>query len=167
MLTADGGGKVPVLAGSLLGRVARSLLSWVRFAARTPGVSIRPVEVNAGHGALLLDGQHRVIGVWALDIAGEEIRGVRSVVNPDKLAHLGPTAAFSALLRSRPAKGSSLADPGNVKQTERNEYRRCGHSRPAQCEEVSWQHNTRLTKPKFDSESTSWLRRFAAQTSRV
>jgi RNA polymerase sigma-70 factor (TIGR02957 family) len=104
VLTGDGGGKVPALARSLRGRsrVARTLLNWVRLAARIPGVSMRPVEVNAGPGALLLDGQDRVIGVLSLDIAGEEIRSVRSIVNPDKLAHLGPTADFNSLLRSRP-----------------------------------------------------------------
>ena len=59
---------------------------------------MRPVEVNAGPGALVLDGQDRLIGVWALDIAGEEIQGVRSVVNPDKLRHLGPTGDFNSLL---------------------------------------------------------------------
>ena len=102
VLTGDGGGKVPALARSLRGRsrVARTLLNWVRLAARISGVSMRPVEVNAGPGALLLDGQGRVIGVWALDIAGEEIQSVRAIVNPDKLAHLGPTADFNALLRS-------------------------------------------------------------------
>jgi RNA polymerase sigma-70 factor (ECF subfamily) len=99
VLTGDGGGKVPTLARSLRGRsrVARILLDWLRRVARA-GVSMRPVEVNAGPGALLLDGQDRLIGVWALDITGEEIQGVRSIVNPDKLAHLGPIGDFNALL---------------------------------------------------------------------
>jgi RNA polymerase sigma-70 factor (TIGR02957 family) len=102
VLTGDGGGKVPALARSLRGRsrVARTLLDWLRRVARA-GVAMRPVEVNAGPGALLLDGQERVIGVWALEIAGEEIQGVRSIVNPDKLAHLGPTGDFNSLLRSQ------------------------------------------------------------------
>jgi hypothetical protein len=99
-LTGDGGGKVPALARLLRGRsrVARTLLDWVKRLARIPGGSTRPVEVNAGPGALLLDGQDRLIGVWALDIAGGEIQGVRSIVNPDKLAHLGPTGDFNSLL---------------------------------------------------------------------
>jgi RNA polymerase sigma-70 factor (ECF subfamily) len=101
VLTGDGGGKVPALARSLRGRsrVARALLNWVRLAARIPGVSMRPVEVNAGPGALLLDGQGRIISVWALDIAGEEIQSVGAIVNPDKLAHLGPTADLNSLRR--------------------------------------------------------------------
>src|SRR5262249_33985186 len=83
VLTGDGGGKVPALARSLRGRgrVARTLMDWVQRFVRTPGVSMRPVEVNAGPGALLLDGQDRIIGVWALDISASGIQGVRSVVN--------------------------------------------------------------------------------------
>jgi RNA polymerase sigma-70 factor (TIGR02957 family) len=102
-LTADGGGKVPALARSLRGRtrVARMLVNyWGRF-ARVPGVSLRPVEVNGGPGALLLDPQQRVIGVVALDIAGGQITGISGIVNPDKLTHLGPVADYSSLLRSR------------------------------------------------------------------
>ena len=66
-LTGDGGGKVPALARSLRGRnrVARTLINWVRLAARLPGVSWRPVEVNGGPGALFLDEQQRLIGVGA------------------------------------------------------------------------------------------------------
>jgi hypothetical protein len=67
---------------------------------RIPGVSLRAVEVNGSPGALFVDGQERVIAVWALDIAGEEIRGVAGIINPDKLAHLGPVADVASLLRS-------------------------------------------------------------------
>jgi RNA polymerase sigma-70 factor (ECF subfamily) len=99
-LTGDGGGKVPALARSLQGRgrVAWTLVNWVRAGARIPGASLRPVEVNGGPGALLLDGKERLIGVWALEIAGGYIRGIKSVVNPDKLAHLGPTADWANAL---------------------------------------------------------------------
>jgi RNA polymerase sigma-70 factor (ECF subfamily) len=90
-LTGDGGGKVPALARSLRGRnrVARTLINWIRAGSRIPGVSWRPVEVNGGAGALFLDAQQRAIGVWALDIADGEVKSINSVVNPDKLAHLG------------------------------------------------------------------------------
>ena len=103
VLTGDGGGKVPALARSLRGRnrVARTLLNWVRLAARIPGVSLRPVEVNGGPGALLLDGQQRLIGVWVVQIAGAQIQSISSIVNPDKLAHLGPVGNMASLLRSQ------------------------------------------------------------------
>jgi RNA polymerase sigma-70 factor (TIGR02957 family) len=101
-LTADGGGKVPALARSLRGRnrVARTLVKGLRQISRFPGVSLRPVEVNGGPGALFLDGQERLIGVVALDIAGGQIRSFRAIWNPDKLAHLGPVADVQSLLRS-------------------------------------------------------------------
>jgi RNA polymerase sigma-70 factor (ECF subfamily) len=100
-LTGDGGGKVPALARSLHGRsrVARTLINWLRLGTRIPGV-LRPVEVNGGPGALYLDGQERLVGVLALDIAGGQVRSISSVVNPDKLRHLGPVGDFRSLLRS-------------------------------------------------------------------
>lgn len=101
-LTGDGGGRVPALARSLhgRGRVARTLMIWIRLAARMPGVSWRPVEVNGGPGALFLDAGQRLIGVLALDIAGGQITSIASIVNPDKLAHLGPVADLRSLLKS-------------------------------------------------------------------
>jgi RNA polymerase sigma-70 factor (ECF subfamily) len=100
-LTGDGGGKVPALARSLRGRnrVARTLINWLRLGTRVPGV-LRPVEVNGGPGALFLDGQQRLIGVLALDIAGGQITSISGIVNPDKLTHLGPVGDFRSLLRS-------------------------------------------------------------------
>ena len=101
-LTGDGGGKVPTLARTLRGRnrVARTLINGIRQAtARLPGVSLRPVEVNGGPGALILDPQQRLIGVWALDMAGGQITSISSIVNPDKLTHLGPVADLRPLLR--------------------------------------------------------------------
>ena len=101
-LTGDGGGKVPALARSLRGRnrVARTVITWLRRVARPPGVSLRVVEVNGGPGALLLDEQQRLIAVVALDIAGGQITSISSIVNPDKLAHLGPVGDVGSLLRS-------------------------------------------------------------------
>jgi hypothetical protein len=101
-LTGDGGGKVPALARVLQGRsrVARTLINWIKQGRRVPGGSIRPVEVNGGPGALLSDGQDRVISVWALDVSAGQITAISSVVNPDKLGHLGPVANINELLRA-------------------------------------------------------------------
>jgi RNA polymerase sigma-70 factor (TIGR02957 family) len=99
-LTGDGGGKVPTLARSLRGRsrVARALIKSV--VARLPEVSLSRTEVNGGPGALYLDAQQRLIGVVALDIAGGQITSISSIVNPDKLKHLGPIGDFGSLVRS-------------------------------------------------------------------
>jgi RNA polymerase sigma-70 factor (ECF subfamily) len=48
---------------------------------------------------MALDAEDRLIGVIALDIAEGRVQGVRSIVNPDKLDHLGPVADLRALLR--------------------------------------------------------------------
>jgi hypothetical protein len=77
-----------------------TLINWLSLGTRLPGVSLLPVEVNGGPGALVLDGQQRLIGVLALDIAGGQITSISSIANPDKLTHLGPIGDFGALLRS-------------------------------------------------------------------
>jgi RNA polymerase sigma-70 factor (TIGR02957 family) len=101
-LTGDGGGKVPALARSLRGRnrVARTLTAWSRVRARIPGISLHPVEVNGGAGALFLDEQQRLIAVWSLEISGGQVTGIRSIVNPDKLRHLGPVGDFGSLFKA-------------------------------------------------------------------
>jgi RNA polymerase sigma-70 factor (ECF subfamily) len=100
-LTGDGGGKVPALARSLRGRsrVARMLLDWAHLAARAPGGSLRPVEVNGGPGALYLDAQQRLLAVVALEVAGGQVTSISAILNPDKLARLGPVGDFGSLLR--------------------------------------------------------------------
>jgi RNA polymerase sigma-70 factor (ECF subfamily) len=108
-LTGDGGGKAPALARSLRGRnrVARTLINyWGNLAARLPGVSLRPVEVNGGPGALYLDTQQRLIAVVALDIADSQITSISAIVNPDKLAHLGPVGNFGSLLTDHRLRSS-------------------------------------------------------------
>ena len=99
-LRGDGGGKVPALARALSGRsrVAKTLLAWMRVRARIPGTHIRQVEVNGQPGGLFLDAEGRLVGVMALEIAGGQVRGVNSVVNPDKLRHVGPLGDWRAML---------------------------------------------------------------------
>ena len=101
VLQGDGGGKVPALARALhgAGRVARTLANWARQAERVGGVTVRRIDVNGQPGAMLADAEGKLIAVMALDIEDDRIQGVRSVVNPDKLRHLGPVADMRALLR--------------------------------------------------------------------
>jgi RNA polymerase sigma-70 factor (ECF subfamily) len=107
VLTGDGGGRVPALARSLHGRerVARTLRNWLRLGVRVPGAAMRPVEVNGAPGALLLDGAGRLLAVWVLEIADGKVKAINSIVNPDKLAHLGPVANLGAVLRPPPHAG--------------------------------------------------------------
>jgi RNA polymerase sigma-70 factor (TIGR02957 family) len=102
VLRGDGGGKAPALARALHGRarVARTLTAWLRAATRS-GITWRREEVNGQPGALFLDREHGLIGVLVLDVAEGQIQSVSSIVNPDKLQHLGPLANLDALLRER------------------------------------------------------------------
>ncbi len=113
VLTGDGGGKVPALARALHGRtrVAGALVNWIKWGSRVPGASLRPVEVNGAPGALLLDGEERLVAVWALEVSGGEITGVSSIINPEKLGHLGPVADVRALLEvATRGRGRSSSD---------------------------------------------------------
>jgi RNA polymerase sigma-70 factor (TIGR02957 family) len=103
VLRGDGGGKAPALKRAVHGRarVARTLIAGLRVAARFGGITPRREEVNGQPGALLLDRDGGLIGVMILDVAEGQIQGVSSIVNPDKLQHLGPVADLSALLRER------------------------------------------------------------------
>jgi RNA polymerase sigma-70 factor (ECF subfamily) len=64
-------------------------------------MQIRPTEINGSPGALYLDERQRLIVVVALEVAGGQITSIKSIVNPEKLAHLGPTADLDPLLRTR------------------------------------------------------------------
>ncbi len=100
--TGDGGGKVPALARTLRGRsrVANTLMGWLHPDTRIPGLSLRLVEVNGGPGWVCRDDQQRLVSVVALEIASGQIQSIKSVVNPDKLRHLGPLGDWASLVRS-------------------------------------------------------------------
>jgi RNA polymerase sigma-70 factor (TIGR02957 family) len=89
----DGGGKGQALREPLHGseRVARFLLGLFRRAQKE-GIYGVPALVNGQPGAVIYDAGGRVASVFALDIADGLVQAVRSVVNPDKLQHLGPTS---------------------------------------------------------------------------
>jgi len=102
VLRGDGGGKAPALKRALHGRarVARTLIAGLRALTRF-GITSRREEVNGQPGALFLDREGRLIAVMSLEVAEGQIQGVSSIVNPDKLRHLGPLADLHALLRER------------------------------------------------------------------
>jgi RNA polymerase sigma-70 factor (TIGR02957 family) len=102
VLRGDGGGKAPALARAVYGRAraARTLIKNLRARTRF-GITSRREEVNGRPGAVFFDREGRLISVMSLDIAEGQIQSVNSVVNPDKLQHLGPLADLDALLRKQ------------------------------------------------------------------
>ncbi len=103
VLHGDGGGKAPALKHAVHGRakVARTVIAGRRAGSRFGGFTSRREEVNGQPGALFFDREGRLAGVMILDVADGQIQAVSSIVNPDKLRHLGPVADLRALLRER------------------------------------------------------------------
>jgi RNA polymerase sigma-70 factor (ECF subfamily) len=99
-LVADGGGKAPAFARSVIGadNVARVLAFnfpvLVKIDAR-----VEPHELNGQPGAILRDRNDKIVGTVTLDVLGGRIQTIRAVVNPDKLGHMGPVADGWALAR--------------------------------------------------------------------
>jgi RNA polymerase sigma-70 factor (ECF subfamily) len=95
-VTMHGGGLPQPIQGRV--RVARTLRAGMRATTRLGGVSLREVSVNGQPGAMMFDPSERLIAVLALDIAeGGQIQTVTSVIDADKLRHLGPLADLGPL----------------------------------------------------------------------
>jgi len=99
-LVGDGGGRAPQLARAVVGaeNVARLLASVFPRMARI-GVTCEPHEVNGLPGAIFRDRDGRVLHTMALDVLDGRIQAIRTVINPDKLGHVGPVADAWAIHR--------------------------------------------------------------------
>jgi RNA polymerase sigma-70 factor (ECF subfamily) len=106
VMYGDGGGKAPAVAAPVHGRqgVARFLLGLGRQARHT-GTRLRAATINGQPGALAMDPDGRLVGAVCLDIADGQVQTVRSIVNPDKLRHLGPVGDLTRLLGDRGPAG--------------------------------------------------------------
>ncbi len=99
----DGGGKAPQWMRVVFGidKVSRMFAGLGRRFAGS-GVQVERHEVNGQPGAVLRDAEDKVINVMTLDVVDGRIRVIRSVINPDKLHHIGPVADAWALMRQTP-----------------------------------------------------------------
>ena len=88
-LYGDGGGKAQAIREPLVGalRVAKALIGW-RPMTLDHGVTYRVAAVNGEPGIVYYWPDGRVAGVQELEIADDVVVAVRTVLNPDKLAHL-------------------------------------------------------------------------------
>ena len=93
IMVGDGGGKAWAATRPFHGpqRVARFMLGLARRGPKL-GARVELTWVNGQPGAVTYDADDRIISVFALDIADGLVHMVRSVVNPDKLHHLGPVS---------------------------------------------------------------------------
>ena len=85
----DGGGKAPSMPKPLVGaeRVAKALIGWGRQ-ARAQGIVHRPALVNGEPGLVFYGPDGRAVWVAGLEIADGVVVAVRSILNPDKVAHV-------------------------------------------------------------------------------
>ena len=99
-MVGDSGGKAPLWAKGVLGgtNVARVLTSTMPWFFEIGGSFERRV-VNGQPGAIFRDRNGLVLNTWALDIQGGRVQAIRTVLNPDKLAHLGTVADAYEILR--------------------------------------------------------------------
>jgi RNA polymerase sigma-70 factor (ECF subfamily) len=91
----DGGGKATAIAEPLYGRdqIAAFLLAIFERNLQL-GLIFEPVQVNGRPGIISRDRHGNVVSVLSVDVADGVIQTLRSVVNPDKLKHLGPVSDF-------------------------------------------------------------------------
>jgi len=101
VMHGDGGGKVPSIARPLVGadRVSRAWANWAKQGLRL-AARFEMTVVNGQPGALLKTADGLLLTVVSLDIVDGRVKEIRSILNPDKLDHLGPAADANELLRA-------------------------------------------------------------------
>jgi len=115
-MIGDGGGKAPQWGKHIIGavNVARVLAAIIGPLVRI-GVEVEPHLVNGQQGAIVRDRDGKVINTLALDIVDGRIRTIRSVINPDKLGHVGPVAdAWAVMHEANRANRARLAADSDV-----------------------------------------------------
>ncbi len=102
VLYGDGGGKVPQWKGPIDGadRVAR-LFAGMGAQLGDVGLHLDLRRINGQPGALVRDRDGSVLAAWVLEISDGAVHTIRSVINPDKLRHIGPVADVVAITARR------------------------------------------------------------------
>ncbi|MEU6782281.1 RNA polymerase sigma-70 factor [Nonomuraea angiospora] len=99
-MVADSGGKAPQWGTGVFGaeNVVRLFAALAPLFARIGGV-VEPHQMNGQPGAIFRDRDGKVVNTWTLDILDGQVQAIRTVLNPDKLEHVGPVADAWATLR--------------------------------------------------------------------
>jgi RNA polymerase sigma-70 factor, ECF subfamily len=109
-LVGDGGGKARAIGRPLVGAtaVARAIASFYGQVEQL-GVKLEFVWVNGAPGFRTIDPDGLLLNVVAFDLAEGRVARIYSMLNPDKLGHLGPTSTLGL----RPSlKGSGTFTKG-------------------------------------------------------
>ncbi len=98
-LVGDSGAHAPrwrPIAGA--DRVAR-VMAWLQAACGRLGVVMEEHPLNGQPSAVFWDQSGRVLTTWSLDVVDTRVQMIRAVLNPEKLAHLGPVGHLGDMLR--------------------------------------------------------------------
>lgn len=109
VMIGDGGGQARAIPRPLVGAepIAKAFRAFGRMVDAW-GVTFAAVEVNGQPGFRTSGPDGRLVNVIALDVQDGRIRRVQSILNPEKLSHLGPVSDLGL----RPgAAGRSPASP--------------------------------------------------------
>ena len=103
----DGGGKVPQWYVPIVGaaNVAKLFAALGRQQQRL-GATFEPHEVNGQPGVIFRGPGGGVMSVMSFDIVNGRIATIRSVVNPDKLGHLGTVESLRDVMDAAPPRES-------------------------------------------------------------
>jgi RNA polymerase sigma-70 factor (ECF subfamily) len=90
VMVGDGGGKARALPKPMVGAqaVARALATFYKIADEW-GVTLHPAIVNGQPGFRSLAPDGRLVNVVQIDVADGRICRIHSMLNPDKLSHIG------------------------------------------------------------------------------
>jgi RNA polymerase sigma-70 factor (ECF subfamily) len=100
VLCGDGGGKAPQWTNPIAGAANISrVLAGLGGQLAERGGRLEMRQINGEPGAIVRSSAGEIISVFALEVVGDRVAALRSVINPDKLRHLGPVADVRGLLR--------------------------------------------------------------------
>ena len=95
----DGGGKVPQWYAPIVGaRDVARLFATMGRQMRRLGATFEPHEVNGQPGVVFRGPRGGVMSVMSFEVVDGRVATIRSVVNPDKLAHLGPVESLREVM---------------------------------------------------------------------
>ncbi|MFC5180419.1 RNA polymerase sigma-70 factor [Actinomadura harenae] len=112
-MVSDSGGKAPQWGKGVAGAAnVLRLLTAMSGPLAAVGVTVEPHGMNGQPGAIFRDPDGRILNTWTIDVLDGRVQAVRTVINPDKLAHLGPVADAWAV--SRAANAHRHGTPGRA-----------------------------------------------------
>jgi RNA polymerase sigma-70 factor (ECF subfamily) len=106
----DGGGKVPQWYEPIVGadKVAR-LFARMGRQTQTLGATLELHRINGQPGVIFRGPHGGVFSVMSIEVVDGRVATIRSVVNPDKLAHIGPVESLREVMDAArsPESGAS------------------------------------------------------------